>query len=164
VNYNKYKPYLLILPEDQAVLNIVNGALEALEVKEAANVTTEELLAGWREVKSRMPEYHKLLTQNQLGYLLIIIDFDKRPNRYEEVEQWIPKDIKKRCFILSCSGQPEELKREVGLPYDEIGQALVKDCPEAPAKIWKTPQLVHNLGDSGELHRFLICCRDILFE
>lgn len=161
MNYNKYKPYLLILAEDGAVLNIVDGALEAIEVREAANVKKERFLRGWSKVESRMPEYHKLLTQYPLGYLLIVIDFDEDPNRSEKVEEWIPEDVKQRCFILSCSDEPEELKREVRLPYDEIGEALVKDCPEAVDEIWNTPQLSHN---SDELQRFLDCCRDILFE
>jgi len=161
LSVNKFKPHLLILPEDQAVKDVVVGAVESIRVKPAANLSIEKLLGGWRKLKDRLPECEKYLGQYPEGRLLFIIDLDRDPKRPKEVQAWIQGEFADRIFLLSSFHEPEALQRELTGSLEMIGGTLVDDCPDDQSEAWAHSHLEHN---KPELERFMASCRPILFD
>jgi hypothetical protein len=59
-------------------------------------------------------------------------------------EGLIPDDLKDRVFVLGILSQPEKLKDDKGLTFEQIGRELEEDCPRQPDGIWNHELLKHN--------------------
>ena len=83
----------------------------------------------------------------------MLIDFDGRPDRRDQVD--IPHDLQDRVFVIGALSQPEDLKADTRLTFEEIGRELGQDCPSQPAGIWNHELLTHNAVELGRMWKTL---------
>ncbi|MBC5795447.1 hypothetical protein H5968_09865 [Sphaerospermopsis sp. LEGE 00249] len=157
---NEYRPHLLILLEDKAHNDIVNGFCLNLNV-DADKIECLQKARGWVNVKDKFEKkYIPQLRQNLNKHILLIIDRDVYQNRGSYVEECIPEDIKNRVFILVFNPNPESLQRDIKQSRENIGQALAKACSERENGLWEHPVLIDN---KPELERMILSVKPFLF-
>jgi hypothetical protein len=148
---NKEKPHLLVLPEDRANTQIVNGFL----LDSAVDVRRLKVLkeaGGWGVVlKQFQNDYLRHLRMYPESHILLLIDFDNNPDRGTEARKSIPADLYERVFILGAKSTPEALKKALNIPFEEIGQGLAKDCQNENEGFWDHEHLKHNSDELARL-------------
>ena len=156
---NKFKPHVLLLPEDDANRRLANGF--CLSLPESTNIQILPFADGWIKVLYGFEKDHiRAMQKNRFRCLVLLIDFDNHVERLEYAKSRIPPDLADRVFILGILNEPEDLKRAgLGKP-EEIGSALAKDCREDTNRVWDHAQLRHN---ASELVRLREHVRPILF-
>jgi len=104
---------------------------------------------GWKKV---VASGHILEMSNHPERLLVLlIDFDGKDGRRDEVHAAIPKHLRDRVFVLGAWTEPEDLKRAKLGAYETIGQAMAQDCRHNTDKIWGHELLRHNAGELARL-------------
>jgi hypothetical protein len=88
-------------------------------------------------------------------HVLILIDFDRDPGRRDEVQKYIPDDLKDRVFVLGVWSSPEELRNDQRITFEEIGRKLREDCPTGPGGIWSHELLKHNAEELDRMSKRL---------
>lgn len=160
---NEYRPHLLILLEDKAHNDIVNGFCLNLNVDED-QIERLQKARGWVNVKDKFEKkYIPKLRQNVNKHILLIIDWDIYQNRGTYVQEYIPEDIKNRVFILVFNPNPETLKdnkKDIQKSFKNIGKALAKACSEREDGLWEHPVLLDN---KPELERMILSVKPFLF-
>ncbi|MDD5272645.1 MAG: hypothetical protein PHU14_08005 [Methylovulum sp.] len=152
---NREKPHVLILPEDDANRNIVNGFLEHFSIDFDA-IHVLKPAGGWKiaadmfgdTVAARLRTY-------PLGIAILLIDFDEKDGNLTNVgyaRKRIPKDLQSGMFILGVYSQPEDLKSDLKRSFRLIGEQLAKDCYDNTNTLWQHPLLSHN---QAELQRMV---------
>ena len=158
---NRYKPHVLLIPEDEADRELAFGfsyhpalAQRILDIRPPAG--------GWSHVIHVFEsEYVSHLRKHRGAHVVLLIDFDEKgENRRSTCEARIPDDLKPRTFLIGTSDAPEDLKRELNLTLEQIGTALADDCGRDDLGRWTHPHLVHNVA---ELRRMLPTVHPILF-
>ena len=82
----------------------------------------------------------------------MLIDFDGHyHDRRAEFEAAIPDDLKDRVFVIGAKQRPEDLKRELGKSFEDIGMALANDCYAGTEAVWTHEHLKHNDADRQRL-------------
>ncbi|GAB4299314.1 MAG: hypothetical protein Fur0025_38130 [Oscillatoriaceae cyanobacterium] len=161
MSQEKYKHQLIILPEDKANIDIVNGFTKNQNVKPRAIHVLREA-GGWKDVVKQFPtDEAPKMRQYPKRMMLLLIDFDNVTNRLELVQSEIPDDLKDRVFILGSLHNPEQLKRDLGKSFEQIGEALAKDCSENQSEFWGSEYLKHN---QPELERMIVSVKPFLFN
>lgn len=161
MSINRFKPHLLILPEDRADEMLAHGFL--LEPSVAARVVhVEQIANGWSKVLSRFEkELVPWLNQNFTGFVLLLFDFDDKPEvRLNMVRELVPKELADRVFVLGVLSEPEKLRNKVGMPLEKIGLSLAQECTEGKSRLWGDDLLKHN---EPELKRMLSIVKPFLF-
>jgi hypothetical protein len=158
---NKERPHVLVLPEDDANRQLANG-FQLDHSLDTRRMQVLKAAGGWREVvncfkKEHVPE----MRRNANRFIVLLIDFDKRDERLAAIRAEIPNSLQERVFILGTWSEPEELRQQLGSPYEAIGLALAKDCRDNSEVTWAHPLLRHN---SSELARLRQHVRSILFS
>jgi hypothetical protein len=128
MSVNKFEPHLLVLPEDDANRQLVNGFITSPNLNIRA-IQVLPVAGGW-EIAVRNflnEEVQKLRTYNQRRFLLLI-DFDGDSERRNEVSNQIPEDISERVFVLGVLTEPERLRVMLGMNYEKIGASLANEC------------------------------------
>jgi hypothetical protein len=156
---NKYVPHLLVLPEDDANRQLANGFVLGVQDERRIQVLVEA--GGWSAVLerflsdhiSKMREYHE-------RRMVLLLDFDERDDRLDQIKTRIPDDLTDRVFILGVQSKPEALKRAVPGSLEEIGSRLATECREGKREIWAHDLLRIN---SSELDRLQQIVRGFLF-
>jgi hypothetical protein len=92
--------------------------------------------------------------------MVLLLDFDGRANRLQDVQARIPGDLAERVFVLGALTEPEALRQCRLGSYEEIGLAMARDCRENTDTIWGHELLRHN---ESELVRLRERVRPILF-
>jgi hypothetical protein len=92
--------------------------------------------------------------------MILLVDFDGRANRLEEMGTCVPRGLQERVFALGCWTTPEALRRESGMSWARIGTALAEECRTGQFDMWSHELLRHN---STELDRIPGDMRSILF-
>jgi len=157
---NKYKPHVLILPEDDANRQIINGFLTDPAISRRA-VQPLENAGGWTQVIANFLHNHVAIMQNNLNrYMILVFDSDNAEDRIAKVRAGIPADVKDRVFILTTLSKPEDLKRAGLGTFEEIGMRLATDCRNSTRTTWDHSLLKHN---ADELDRMGSTIRLILF-
>ena len=144
MSINRYKPHIIVLPEDRANEEITNGFIQAPNVNNCA-IQVERPANGWGKVVEKfteqlIPEMRKFTER----ITVLLIDFDQHKNRLDIVKKEIPDDLKDRVFVLGVLSEPENLKREINKTFEEIGDFLAKDCPDNKNELWGHDLLRHN--------------------
>ena len=93
--------------------------------------------------------------------MVLLIDFDDNENRLSYVKTHIPDDLKARVFVLGVLSEPENLRTDINKSFEEIGEALAKDCSENTNELWGHTLLKHN---KGELDRMASSVKPFLFK
>ncbi len=99
------------------------------------------------------------MERNQNRFMVLLIDFDRREGRLQEVIAQIPAHLNERVFVLVTWSEPEDLRQALG-SYERIGLAAAKDCRDNTDVTWAHELLRHN---AGELQRLRQRVRRILF-
>ncbi len=161
MSVNRYEPHIIILPEDDANRQIANGFSKCLNVK---NTVIQVLppAKGWgaalekfeTDLRYKMDKY-----ANQR--VLMLVDYDNQyENRFHLMQEKIPDNLRNRVFILGVKTEPEDLRRDLRMTFEEIGTILTENCPLAINEIWKNSFLIHN---ESERMRMVDDVRSFLF-
>lgn len=164
MSVNKYLPYLFVLPEDDANRQLANGF--HLNIDKIRQMQVLEVAGGWREVLDLFSSVHITeMERDGNRYMVLLIDFDGKPNRLDKVRTIIPNHLSERVFVLGTLTDPEALRhalRPADLDsYEKIGSALAFDCRDATDATWSHDLLRHN---SGEIDRLRLSVWPILFH
>ena len=157
---NKYLPHIHVLAEDDANRQIVNGFL--LELNDNRAVKVLELPGGWKKtVEEFTKTYASEMRQLPERRMVLLIDFDDDENRLSYVKSQIPDDLQARVFVLGVLSEPENLRTDSKKTFEEIGEALAKDCSDNTNELWGHSLLKHN---KGELDRMASSVKPFLFN
>lgn len=163
MSVNRYQPHVLVLPEDDANAQIVNGFLlePALQL---ARIQVLRPAGGWEHVLDRVRlEHAQGLRRYANRRLVLLIDFDDQiQTRAAHFASDLPPDVCNRIFLLGSQREPEHLRTVCGLSFESIGRYLARDCAEQKASgLWQHEQLSHN---AEELTRLMADVRPFLFH
>ncbi len=144
MSVNKFEPHLLVLPEDDANRQLVNGFITSPNLNIRA-IQVLPVAAGWENAVRNFlnEEVQKLRTYNQRRFLLLI-DFDEDLERRDEISTQIPEDVSERVFVLSVLSEPERLRVMLGMNYEKIGASLADECYRNERRFWTHKLLAHN--------------------
>jgi hypothetical protein len=160
MSVNRERPHVLVLPEDQANREIVNGFITHTSV-DHRRIQVMKNIGGWVRVCEEFQDvYVRKLNENKHCHVVMLIDFDERTDRRSQVERLIPDDLQDRVFVIGVLSQPEKLKEDKVLTFEEIGRELEEDCPRQRAGVWNHALLKHN---AVELDRMWKTLGTILF-
>jgi hypothetical protein len=160
MSVNKFRPHVLVLPEDDANRQLANGFLldPALSTR---SIQVLEEAGGWSEVLDRfLSGQVAAMDRCPQRSMVLLIDFDRNGDRLSYVKAQIPERLTERVYILGAWNEPEDLKADLG-SYETIGRAMAQDCREGTDRTWGHDLLRHN---AGELDRLRERVRPILFE
>lgn len=169
MSVNKFVEHILVLPEDDANRQIVNGFILNLSVNATA-IQVLPIANGWKKVVDKFKNDHvSEMEKLPKRMIVLVIDFDdyKKPdglnyeNRLSYVRSQIPNNLSERVFILGSRTAPEDLKSDIKKSFEEIGEDLAKDCPKDTSKIWEHRLLKHN---ENELKRIRKAVKLFLFN
>ncbi|MDD1415931.1 hypothetical protein MEN41_15225 [Dolichospermum sp. ST_con] len=164
---NRYNPHLIILPEDDHNRQIANGFKQDLNVNFDV-IQTLAIARGWRKVLEEFEKNHisKMRQYPQMNMLLLIDFDDDQEDRFSYAKDYIPEDIRNRVFILGVKIEPRDLKKDVLnnfnhiKSFENIGEALAKECAENKNELWGHDLLIHN---KPELERMVVSVKPFLF-
>jgi hypothetical protein len=159
MSVNRYLPHVYVLPEDDANRQVLNGFLLEPSLFDYRIHVLEEA-GGWVETLDRFCSiYANEMDRFPTRFMVLVIDFDGRPDRLELAKSRIPQHLLERVFIIGALREPEDLKPQLG-SYEAIGLGMARDCREGSNVIWGHEQLRHN---AAEIARLRLQLRTILF-
>lgn len=139
---NRNLPHVLVVPEDDANRQLVNGFL--LEFNVPRQIQRLEEAGGWKKALERFRSREVGETEKYPERLMVLLlDFDGRANRFGEAKAAIPRHLSDRVFVLGAWAEPEDLKADLG-PFETIGRSLAKDCRHNTDTTWGHALLRHN--------------------
>jgi hypothetical protein len=158
---NKYQPHIYVFAEDDANRQIANGFRLAPNLDNRA-VKVLPLAKGWEKPgKEFAKKYEPGRRQFPERMMVFIIDFDDDENRLSYVESYIPEYLKARVCVLGVLSEPRNLKTDIKKSFEEIGEALAKDCSDNTNELWGHNLLKHN---KAELDRMPLSVKPLLFK
>ena len=165
---NRYKPHLLVLPEDDANRQIANGFILNSNVNEFA-IQVLPIADGWGKLVDKFKDDHvSLMRRFPRRMMVLLIDFDRQGERLSYVKSQIPEALQDRVFILGVLSEPEDLKRikkkfeSIGTgKLEQIGETLANDCSNNTNELWGHDLLKHN---KTELDRMILSVKPFLFN
>jgi len=160
MSVNRYRPHILILPEDDAIRQIANGFILDPNLNESA-IQVLPYDRGWENLLETFINDHlPKIRQFQERRMVLLIDFDRREDRFSYVQRDIPDDLRERVFILGVKSNPEMLKRVTKKSFEGIGETLAEDCANNTNELWGHNLLKHN---RSELDRMTLSVKPFLF-
>src|SRR5215813_6979971 len=105
----KYRPHVLVLPEDRANRQLANAfRLDQSVVTRRIQVLPE--VGGWKKVLDCFVSEHVSGMENHAERLMVLlIDFDESQGRLNIAKAAIPDHLAERVFILGAWSEPEAL-------------------------------------------------------
>jgi hypothetical protein len=153
----------MVLPEDYANLEIAKG----FEKCQAAQTRFYQVLppsGGWlKVVEEFLADHVPVMSSKPQRFMVLLIDFDEHPDRFQQVSARIPDSLKDRVFILGAWTEPDGskgLKSNLRKKFEEIGSAAAESCRSQDEEFWTHPLLQHNLP---EFRRLQTAVRGFLF-
>jgi len=158
---NKFTPHLLVLVEDDANRQILNGFTQ----HRALNTRAIQILppsGGWTKVVEGFRDNQVSdMERYEARRVLLVVDFDNEPKqRIKEIRREIPDHLKTRVFVLGTRSTPENLRNRTGASFEQIGRNLAEDCADNTRTRWIVDDLEHN---AAELDRLFLSVRPFLF-
>ena len=151
---NKYRPHILVLPEDDAERQLANGFILDPGVDQR-RIQVLPPAGGWLKVLESFEKDHVAdLRRCPYRVLVMVIDFDERENRLAQTKSRIAADLQDRVFLLGACGEPEDIKRalrDIG-SLEVIGTALAEECRTDARSLWNRPELVWNVPELKRLN------------
>jgi hypothetical protein len=161
MSLNKHKPHLIVLPEDDANRQIANGFILNNNVNQRA-IQVLSPAGGWKKTIDNFINNHiSVMQQYPQRSMVLLMDFDRRDNRFEYVKNQIPEHLAERVFILGVQSNPEKLRRNLEINFEDIGESLAVDCVESNNQFWGQELLEHN---QPELERMIKSIKPYLFN
>lgn len=141
---NKFKPHLVVIPEDDANRQIINGFKKDYRIK-SRQINVETPAGGWLKA---LEYFNDCLEKSMRNYkdrhVLIVIDFDEDVDRINQAKLMIPADLKERVYILGYFSEPENIRSSTGFTKEELGDSMAKACFSGDETIWNNALLHHN--------------------
>lgn len=160
MSVNRQVPHVFVIPEDDANGQLANG-FQRDHSLETRRMQILEEAGGWQDVLNCFNSEHvHEMERNSDRFIVLLIDFDGREDRLDAIKAQIPSRLKERVFVLGAWNEPEDLRRECRLSYEEIGERMARDCRNNTEEMWGHRLLRHN---AGELERLRKHVRPILF-
>jgi len=158
---NRYIDHIFVLPEDDANRQIANGFInDSNIIRRVIQVLSPA--GGWTHVMDIFTKNHvKEMRKFDKQILVLLIDFDGRQDRLNNIRVQIPSELIDRVFILGVQSNPEQLKTSTHKSFEAIGEALAQDCSENNNQLWQHPLLIHN---QPELERMTQSVKPFLFR
>lgn len=158
---NREKDHIVILPEDRANEEIINGFIQNLNIVNDRAVKVERPIGGWVKTLDKFNDDHAPKMRKYLNRLVVlVIDFDRDEHRLEHMTAKIPDDLKDRVFVVGTFSNPEDLRTVVKQSFEDIGDSLADDCFNETDKLWSHDLLKHN---KDELSRMTIPVKSLIF-
>lgn len=160
---NKFMPHLVILAEDDANKDIVNGFTKDSRINSRV-IERLHIGKGWGKTINKFEEERvNYLKKYNNARVLLIIDFDEDyENRLKKIKESIPAELSERVFILGVLSEPEKLKTALDhKSYEKIGEQLAEECANNSSKLWNHELLKHNLS---ELEKMKTDVKPFLFK
>jgi hypothetical protein len=158
---DKYRPHVLVLPEDDANRQLATGFHLQVVSARQRQMQVLPVAGGWNEVLNLFESEHAVeMDHYPHRFMVLLIDFDGIEDRLENARVRIPVHLTDRVFILGALSDPEALRRATLRSYETIGKAMAEDCREGTDTIWGHDLLRHN---AIEIDRLRQRVRPILF-
>ncbi len=150
---NRERPHLFILPEDKEDNNLVDGFLLHPRI-DPKQIQTLPFSRGWTNVRDEFEKDHiGEMRKWRERRMILLIDFDRREDRFTEMIRVVPEDLRERTFIFGASHEPEEIRRDTGRSVEEIGESLADECVSGSLDLWNHPMIAHNRPEFDRLCR-----------
>jgi hypothetical protein len=151
MSVNKYRPHVLILPEDDANRQLANGFELNLDTSQ---IQVLPVAGGWTHVRDEFLGVHaKEMRDRPNRFFVLMIDSDKDEDRIAGIKSSVPKDVAARVFVLGVLSEPEDLKRRVLGSFEAIGRTLAEDFKQGAKGLWTHDLLKHNAAELSRLRR-----------
>lgn len=167
MSINRYRPHLLVLPEDESYKDMANGFNNHHDFGNKRVIQVLPPAGGWKHVLAKCLNDDYEMKKYTAGMILLLIDFDnKYKKRFECIKRKIEKkfvepELRDRIFVLGVLSEAESLKKRINLTYEQIGEALYTDCVEKKSNLWSHDLLKHN---ETELKRMMNSVNSFLFN
>jgi len=147
---NKFKPHVLVLPEDDANRQIANGFMLEPSLRQR-NLQILPPAGGWAVARDKLKAVHlPELSKYPQRIMVVLVDFDGRPERRQEILGDIQGAVLSRIFVLGVFSEPERLKAALG-SYEKIGRELAAGCAANTEDAWGHELLAHNAEEATRL-------------
>jgi len=164
---NRYRPHVVVLPEDTANLDVANGFV--LHVDRDCAIQVLGPAGGWDKARDDLLSDHvQGLRRLPERRLVLLIDFDDDLSRRGAIRDACPGGVADRVFVIGTNTEVEELRRDLvgeGVlrpnTLEGIGELLAADCRAGTDDTWSHPRLAHN---ADEYARMRVDLRPILFD
>ena len=155
MSVNKYRPHVLVLPEDQANIDIADGfLLHQLHDPRAIDVLPSA--GGWSRVRDEFAATHVVeMRKYPRRHMILMVDFDEQGNRLNAVQEVIPVDLADRVFVVGVWSQPEALCVATGWSLEELGSKLAMECCDGSRAVWNHDLLRHNAPEVARMTNLL---------
>jgi hypothetical protein len=161
VTLNRYKPHVVVIPEDRANEELVNGFLLSNDLQQRA-ITVLAPVGGWAKVVDRfLDEYQPKMDVYQGQRVVLLLDFDGQPERRDRIHAQIDELCKERVFVIGSLSDPESVRRVLEKSFEDIGATLADECRDETWELWNHELLKHN---ENELKRLSASVRPFLFK
>lgn len=152
MNVNRHMPHVIVLAEDDANRQIVNGFLLDPSLNQRA-IQPLPVAGGWAKVREEVSATQVAqLRKYPDRHLVLLIDFDgdvvERTRSFQKV---IPEDVRDRVYLLGTQVEPEPLRKACGFPLEKIGEQLANACANEEMGLWGHAMLIHNQAEVGRL-------------
>lgn len=154
MSVNVFKPHLLVLPEDDANRQIVNGFLLDPSLNLRA-IHPLPIAGGWVKVREEVSATQVAhLRKYPERHLVLLIDFDGDVvERAQSFQKVIPEDVRDRVYLLGTQVEPEPLRKACGFSLERIGEQLANACAHDEEGLWGHAMLIHNQAEVGRLNK-----------
>lgn len=144
MSLNSYQPHVVFVSEDKETRKVVTGFLKHYSFSGKKQWKNEPFKDGWMGAAAFAAT---ILKNCSRAYVVLVIDFDSRENRYERVKELLTEDLLSRTLVLGCLDEVEDLTRAgLGL-REELGHKLAEECTDRTWETWQNPLLRHNLAE-----------------
>lgn len=162
MSVNRYVPHVVIIPEDDANRQVINGFMLHPSIQQR-KIDVRTVAGGGQKVfdlfESEMVPYLKRFDQS---CVILVIDFDGEfENRIERFNDIVQNEFIDRVFIIGCRDEPEAFKSACGFSLETIGDKLATDCLLTNHQFWTDPHLSHNAPMVERLSRHV---KSIIFN
>jgi hypothetical protein len=162
MSVNVYLPHVLILPEDEADLEIANGFHQQIDWDRQRQMQVLNEAGGWMvALELFQAEHIHYLQKYPTRFMVLLIDFDAKEGRWGYAQTYIPEHLKDRVFVIGSQKEPEDLKRAKLGSLEKIGAELAEDCRGGTDTTWGHEMLKHNADELARLRELI---RPILFS
>lgn len=162
MSVNQHLPHVLVLPEDDANRQIANGFHKQLDWDRLGKMQVLRPAGGWSRVLDLFETEHlQAMERCSTRYLVLVLDFDEKDDRFDKAMAVIPAHLAERVFVLGTWSEPEFLKPQLKCNYESIGAILADDCRYKTENGWANSLLKHN---SAELKRLRDHVAPVLFS
>jgi hypothetical protein len=153
MSVNKFRDHMVVLPEDDATRQLVNGFClhDRLDPR---RVSVQPPSRGWSAaVDSFERVWIDYLRRYQRALFVFLIDFDGDPDaRRDKVRAAVPTDLRDRVFVLGPRDNVEALRAASGTSPERLGSMLAAECfGDADLAAWLHEHVASNTPERERL-------------